>query len=312
MTDLHFGRVRTCLFDPAYMNRQSTVGALQTLGFVDIEPIARAGDLESALAAGGFQLLIAELQGHNDQICDTIRRLRHRCVGPDPFLVTILTTWENNADIVRLVVNSGTDALLARPYTIAQLGQRVTAAVLHRQPFVVTADYVGPSRRAAKRVPEKDELFAVPNSLRAHATGEAEPADFTYEAWNQVLRWKVVRLGRQLESTARLLIGTAARPTGGQSVAVLIERLAAISSELLSYAAQTADPAYAAVVQECAVLGKSLVKPDGAEAREEREVRRLHDGARALAEQVRHLTAPVPAVPPGAVAPANETSYFMV
>jgi hypothetical protein len=312
MTDLHFRRVRTCLFDPAYMNRQSTVGALQTLGFADIEPIARAGDLESALAGGGFQLLIAELQGHCDQICDTIRKLRHRGVGPDPFLVTILTTWDLNAEAVRAVLNCGADALLARPYTIAQLGQRVTGAALHRQPFVVTADYVGPSRRAARRDPEQDELFAVPNSLRARATGEAEPADVIDLSWNLVLQWKAIRLGRQLESTARLVGETASHSASGPSTAAMIERLAAITSDLLSYATQAADPAYAAVARKCAVLGEALVKGDGAEARDEREVSRIHDAARALAESVRHLVVPAPATPPNAVSLASEASYFMV
>jgi hypothetical protein len=312
MTVLNFGRVRTCLFDPAYMNRQSTLGALQTLGLTDIEPIARAGDLERALISGGFQLLIAELQGQDDQICDTIRRLRHRSLGPDPFLVTILTTWDLDAEVVRAVVNCGADDLLARPYTIAQIRQRMTGAALHRKPFIVTADYVGPSRRAATRDPEEDELFAVPNSLRVRATGEAEPADLGDETWNKVLRWKAIRLGRQLESTARLFGETASRSTGGQSIEAMIERLAAINSDLLSYATQAISPAYAAVARGCAVFGKALVKGDGAEGRDEQEVRRIHDAARALAESVRHLTTPGPATQAGAVSPASHASYFMI
>ena len=80
-------------------------------------------------------------------ICDIVRRVRHRAVGNDPFMVILLTTWDLNADAVRAVLNSGADDLLARPYTIGQLQQRLTAAVSGRKPFVVTADYVGPSRR---------------------------------------------------------------------------------------------------------------------------------------------------------------------
>jgi hypothetical protein len=164
----------------------------------------------------------------------------------------------------------------------------------------------------ATRDPEDDELFAVPNSLRARVTGEAEPADLMGQTWNKVLRWKAIRLGRQLESTARLFGEAASRSSGGRGIAAMIECLAAIINDLLSYAEQTSDPAYAAVARECTVLGKALVKGDGAGEHNEREVRRIHDTARALAESVRLLRVPAPALQPGAVARVSETSYFMV
>ena len=45
MSEPQFNRVRTVLYDPQYMNRQVTLGALQTLGLSQIEPVARASDL---------------------------------------------------------------------------------------------------------------------------------------------------------------------------------------------------------------------------------------------------------------------------
>lgn len=312
MSELNFARVRALLFDPAYMNRQTTIGALQTLGFVDVEPVARPADLEEALANQRFQVMIAELQGQDDQVCDIIRKMRHKILGHDPFLVTILTTWDLNADIVRAVVNCGADDLLARPYTIAQIRQRITAVALNRKPFVVTADYVGPSRRAATRDLEEDELFAVPNALRARAAGESEPADAGERAWGKVLRWKAVRLGRQLEATARLL-NDAALQGDAAAAAAMIDRAAGVVSDLNFYTAQSEDPAYINIANECAMLGRTLARrKDGAEG----DVRAVQENVRKIADRVRVLRVPIPASAlqtlPEAKPPERQATYVMI
>lgn len=312
MSDLQFGRVRALLFDPAYMNRQTTIGALQTLGFVDVEPVARASDLEEVLSNQRFHLMIAELQGQDDQVCDIIRKMRHRLLRHDPFIVTILTTWDLNADVVRAVVNCGADDLLARPYTIAQIRQRIAAVAMNRKPFVVTADYVGPSRRAATRDLEEDELFVVPNSLRARATNEAEPADAVERGWGKVLRWKAIRLGRQLEATARML-NDASLQADAAAVSAMIDRIAAVAGDLSLYTGQSEDPAYMNVAEECAAFGKALARR---KVSAERDVRTVQDAARRIADRVRVLRAPVPASAlqtlPDAKAAESQATYVMI
>ncbi len=256
MAELQFGRVRTCLFDPAYMNRQSTLGALQTLGFTEIEPISRLRDFESALTGSEYDLVIAELQGQEDELCDLVRRLRHRGLVRNPFVAILLTTWDLNGETVRAVINCGADDLLARPYTIAQMRQRIAGVAVNRKPFVVTADYVGPSRRTSTRAPEEDELFAVPCGLTARQGNEAHSA--AVEAtWNKVLRWKAIRLGRQLEATSRMLGETAFHSGNAPAIASMIERIVTVAADLKVYLDQTSDPAYAAIGRECALLGKA-------------------------------------------------------
>jgi len=283
MSDPQFNRVRCVLYDPQYMNRQVTLGALQTLGLSQIEAIARTSDFASAIASNQFELVVAELQGGEDHICDMVRRVRHRMLGNNPFVVILLTTWDLNADSVRAVLNSGADDLVARPYTIAQIQQRLVGALSARKPFVVTADYIGPSRRYATREPEEGEQFEVPNPLRRRALGETDDPEELEIAWRNVLRWKAIRLGRQLEAAATALTKTAI-PAGDQSaIGQLVVRIARTASELHSYALQASGPTYTAIAQFCSEMQRVSAHHGLGEA----GLRQFSEFAMLIADQVR-------------------------
>lgn len=259
MSDLQLGRVRAALYDPQYMNRQVTLGALQTLGVTQIEPLARIGDLEAALNSVPYDFFIAELQGSEDVVCDLVNRVRHRRTGFNPFVVVLLTTWDLNADAVRAVLNSGADDLLARPYTIGQLQQRITGAIMSRKPFVVTSDYVGPSRRNGVRDPEEGELFDVPNLLRKRIDQSDDRERDKVEiddAWGNVLRWKAIRLGRQLEAWAAQLAKNAVPARDEAAISALTSRIAQTAGELSSYVSKASNPAYESVAEFCSEIGK--------------------------------------------------------
>jgi hypothetical protein len=67
------------------------------------------------------------------------------------------------------VINSGADDLLLRPFSTAQLAQRIETHIERRKGFVVTSDYVGPDRRKDSSRPSNVELFEPPNSLKMKA-----------------------------------------------------------------------------------------------------------------------------------------------
>lgn len=288
MSDLQLGRVRAALYDPQYMNRQVTLGALQTLGVTQVEPLARLGDLEAALNSVPYELFIAELQGSEDTVCDLVNRVRHRKTGLNPFIVVLLTTWDLNADAVRAVLNSGADDLLARPYTIGQLQQRLNGATLSRKPFVVTADYVGPSRRNTSRDPEEGELFDVPNLLRKRVNQtddrERDRAEID-NAWNNVLRWKAIRLGRQLETWSAQLSKSAV-PSGDEAaIGSLTARIAQTATELFGYVSKASNPAYESVAEFCSEIGKVS---DAAPT--ERQLEKFLEFAALICDQVKIAT----------------------
>jgi hypothetical protein len=102
-------------------------------------------------------------------MCDTIQQLRQGAAGYNPFVVIIVTAWENTHGLVGNVLNSGADDLILRPFSTTTLGARIRAHTERRKGFVITTDYVGPDRRRDANRPSNVDLFAPPNSLKMKA-----------------------------------------------------------------------------------------------------------------------------------------------
>ena len=90
---------------------------------------------------------MCEAQGAETELCAMIQALRQGATGYNPFIVIIVTAWENNNALVGRVINSGADDLLLRPFSTAVLGNRIRTHVERRKGFVITSEYVGPDRR---------------------------------------------------------------------------------------------------------------------------------------------------------------------
>jgi hypothetical protein len=95
-----------------------------------------------------------------------IQSLRQGATGYNPFIVIIVTAWENSGGLVQKVIDSGADDLLLRPFSTSLLGQRIQLHIERRKSFVITSDYVGPDRRKDTSRASNVELFQPPNSLK--------------------------------------------------------------------------------------------------------------------------------------------------
>jgi hypothetical protein len=98
-----------------------------------------------------------------------IQNLRLGGAGHNPFIVVIVTAWDNSNGLVSKVLNSGADDLLLRPFSTASLGARIKSHAERRKGFVITTEYVGPDRRKDNNRPSNVELFEPPNSLKMKA-----------------------------------------------------------------------------------------------------------------------------------------------
>lgn len=128
----------------------------------------------------GFAKLVAQVQPDlifmnvampgGDAIAAT-QAIRHGEIGSNPFVPIILATWEAEHSIVRRIIDAGADDLLVKPLSTQAISDRIQALAEKRKPFVVTADYIGPDRRAGKRSENDGPLIVVPNGLRAKLDG---------------------------------------------------------------------------------------------------------------------------------------------
>jgi len=175
MAQLSFETAEALIYDPVPLNRNATRTTLYSLGFRQIDAVGTLDAFWSQVRRRPPDIALCEAQGNRD-MCETIQRLRQGATGYNPFIVIIVTAWENTNGLVANVLNSGADDLLLRPFSATALGARIRAHVERRKGFVITTDYVGPDRRRDSSRPSNVDLFVPPNSLKMKALDKL-PAD---------------------------------------------------------------------------------------------------------------------------------------
>jgi DNA-binding response OmpR family regulator len=186
MIRLAFDTTDTLVYDPVSANRTATRSALFSLGFRRVETVATVDSFCTHVRNQPPDLAICEAQGAEDELCDVVQALRQGSLGDNPFIVIIVTAWEKSAPLVQRIVNSGADDLILRPYSTAQLGQRIEAHTERRKGFVITTEYVGPDRRKDPSRPSNVELFNPPNSLKMKARDRLNPEQVALRLDNEL------------------------------------------------------------------------------------------------------------------------------
>jgi len=179
MSKLSFDSVDVLIYDPVSANRAATRAAMYALGFRKTETVPTLENFLEAVQKSPPDIVLCESQGQVDELCSVIQQMRQGAAGYNPFLVIIVTAWENSAPLINQVISSGADDLLLRPFSTALLRQRIEAHVDRRKGFVITTDYVGPDRRKDNNRASNVEMFEPPNSLKMKAKDKlsAEDAD---------------------------------------------------------------------------------------------------------------------------------------
>jgi CheY-like chemotaxis protein len=179
-----FEHAEALVYDPVPMNRNATRTTLYSLGFRRIEAVGTLEAFRSQIRKSPPDITLCEAQPARE-VCGAIQDIRQGTSTSNPFLVVMVTAWENTDGLVGRVLNSGADDLLLRPFSATILAQRIKVHVERRKGFVVTTDYVGPDRRSDAIRPSNVPLFEPPNSLRMKVrdglTGETAAQRFEAE-----------------------------------------------------------------------------------------------------------------------------------
>ena len=223
-----FHNCSVLLFDPQTDTRYQAADALTAMGFRDIRDLRDMVGLQRECGKRRYDLLVGDTGGLDGTVCDLVRSVRRAALGRNPFVGIILTTWSPTAENVRRAVNSGTDHLLAKPFSRSQVDSRVRAIVDARRPFVVALDYVGPDRRSDPSRPSEIELIEVPNELRAKARGDysaAATADTIEAALGRINRQQLCRHDLEVGVLVALFLGSMERGDAPSSQMARLKRL---------------------------------------------------------------------------------------
>lgn len=171
--DLNFKKIRVVLADSDHTYRHAIYNMLRNIGLREIRQAATLGEIRAVVADPEPDLLISEAELSDGDFYRFVHALRNGAIGNNPFMAILTLTAEPTKDLVNRVVDSGSDDLLTKPMSAAQLKSRITNLINQRKPFVVTSDYIGPTRRDSEHRDSSIPLVDVPNTLREKATGIA-------------------------------------------------------------------------------------------------------------------------------------------
>lgn len=169
MSRLSFDTAEVLVFDPVSANRNATRAALYTIGFRRIETVGTLDAFGESIRRRPPDLALCESQGTENELCEAIQALRQGLTTYNPFIVIIVTAWEQTGALVTRVLNCGADDLILRPFSTTTLAMRIRSHIERRKGFVITSDYIGPDRRRDTSRPSNVNLFEPPNSLRMKA-----------------------------------------------------------------------------------------------------------------------------------------------
>ena len=163
-----FDDVQVMLADPRTHVRSALKVALTHAGLNNIDQASSTAVVRDTLEqTTGPDVLICDMGLDDGEICGMVDALRHHDIGRNPFLCVIGVTWRPEAQQVTRMLNCGIDHLIRAPVAPQQVMTRIASLIHNRPGFVVTADYVGPDRRARLRGDIEPGLVEVPNSLRS-------------------------------------------------------------------------------------------------------------------------------------------------
>ena len=168
-----FDNIRVVLAEPNSSLRKILKECLLEHGFRSVFDTGNLAQVAGAVREGNVDLLIADTSLAEGDINEYVTELRHGKHGDNPFLVVMTLVSDPNPDAVHAAINSGTDHVLAKPFSPLAMIKHARDLTHGRKKFVVTTDYIGPDRRGQRRQDGMAiERIDVPNALRQRMTGQ--------------------------------------------------------------------------------------------------------------------------------------------
>jgi DNA-binding response OmpR family regulator len=240
---LSYEHADALVYDTVAANGETTRAALFALGFRELDAVVTLDQMAEHLRLRTPDLIVCEVAGAEIELCKLVQSLRQGLTGTNPFAAVIATTWRREGNLVNQVINSGADDLLARPFSLDLLSERLWLLVEQRKGFVVTCDYIGPDRRRDPRADGKNELLDVPNSLRHKAMGGVAREELDHVIAEAVAKGKAQVNAEKLRRDAFQLclqwrLIEQRRPSA-RDLSDMLDRMGALAAEVKHRAAGT-------------------------------------------------------------------------
>ena len=137
-------------------SRRLVVELLRSSGFSNLTIARSAEDAIAQMQGQAPDLILLDWGLPGMSGIDLAKTIRHAAVTPDerfadPAVPMIMLTARQSARDVTTARNAGIDEFVIKPFSTVSILKAICSCVLRRRPFIVSAGYVGPCRRRAKK-----------------------------------------------------------------------------------------------------------------------------------------------------------------
>ncbi|HER27580.1 MAG TPA: response regulator, partial [Rhodospirillales bacterium] len=143
MKEFLFKDINVVLADSDHSYRHTIFNMLRNIGLRKIRQAASLVEIRGVMGEPAADILICEAELSDGKFSDFVYEVRNGDFGNNPFIAMLTVTAEPTKELVRTVIDSGSDDLLTKPLSAAQIKDRITHLIEKRKPFVVTSDYIG-------------------------------------------------------------------------------------------------------------------------------------------------------------------------
>lgn len=231
MTIWRYDNVRAMLAIPDRAIRNSVRTSLQNRGLRNLIEAQDITDIHAGIQGGDLDLLLTAPDIPGGDVSRMLQEMRHSRIGDNPFSIVMTLLECPSQDLVRRVVDSGTDDLLLMPMLPIQMVGRLDNFVSGRKQFVITHDYIGPDRRTSDRpgtmpAPRVD----VPNPIRWQVVSNSDRASLKSMVRDASLRINMHKMRRYCLQISYLSERIIAGFFDGTDLALLQADAAALST----------------------------------------------------------------------------------
>lgn len=93
------------------------------------------------------------------EVFSMIAEIRHQKLGDNPFVLVTMMVSPARPQALDAAIKAGVDDIIVKPMTPDRIRDRLRLVTFHRQPFIVTDDYLGPHR---KNMPLQGRVRRIP------------------------------------------------------------------------------------------------------------------------------------------------------
>ncbi|WCL53080.1 MULTISPECIES: response regulator [Kordiimonadales] len=157
MSNYDFDRVSVLLVDDSPFIRSLIANSLKVLGVGNVYAVEHGGDAITFLqrvknepmkvGCQQIDIIVSNWDMHPIDGMMFLRWVRRHKDSPDRFVPFVMITSYTEPDRVMQAREMGVTEMLAKPFTVKSVGEKLVSIIERPRQFVHTKDYFGPDRR---------------------------------------------------------------------------------------------------------------------------------------------------------------------